>query len=328
MRGDPDAHDARSVLVCVGEDYVRTARAKGVGRVGVALTRHALANALAPVVTILGLQFGALLGGTVITETIFARPGVGRLTVEGIKHATTVLQGCILAIAAGCRGQHARRHRQCRARPAHAAGAMNAIRRMRLAAALLLAPRARRRRGSVDRAGEPSRQDLAATWRASRGRILSGRTSSGRDILSQGCTARRAGVACGRAHDGRGVARDRRRARRRRGLRRRLARRSPHAHRRRAAGVSWAPARDRAHGCARRERAERRIKSRLCDRVDGLRWRPARGEAHRVRRREFVEVAVALGARASRILLRHIAPLLTGPLLVQATFGMTVAIGA
>ncbi len=90
-----------SVLECVGEDYVRTARAKGVGRVR-ALTRHALANALGPVVTILGLQFGALLAGTVITETIFAWPGVGRLTVEGIQARDyPVLQGCILAIAAG-----------------------------------------------------------------------------------------------------------------------------------------------------------------------------------------------------------------------------------
>jgi peptide/nickel transport system permease protein len=82
------------------EDYVRTARAKGVGRIRV-LVRHALANALAPVVTILGLQFGALLAGTVITETIFAWPGVGRLTVESIQSRDyPALQGCILAIAA------------------------------------------------------------------------------------------------------------------------------------------------------------------------------------------------------------------------------------
>ena len=90
-----------SLLECIGEDYIRTARAKGVGRAGV-LVRHALANALAPVVTILGLQFGALLAGTVITETIFAWPGVGRLTVEAINARDyPVLQGCILAIAAG-----------------------------------------------------------------------------------------------------------------------------------------------------------------------------------------------------------------------------------
>src|SRR6185369_5757636 len=89
------------VLECAGEDYVRTARAKGVGRVAV-LARHALANALGPVVTILGLQLGALLAGTVITETIFAWPGVGRLTIEGIQARDyPVLQGCILAIAAG-----------------------------------------------------------------------------------------------------------------------------------------------------------------------------------------------------------------------------------
>ena len=90
-----------SLLDCIGEDYVRTARAKGLGRVTV-LARHALANALAPVVTILGLQFGALLAGTVITETIFAWPGVGRLTIEAIQARDyPVLQGCILAIAAG-----------------------------------------------------------------------------------------------------------------------------------------------------------------------------------------------------------------------------------
>ncbi len=90
-----------SLLDCIGEDYVRTARAKGVGRVRV-LTRHALANALAPVVTILGLQFGALLAGTVITETIFAWPGIGRLTIEAIQARDyPVLQGCVLVIAAG-----------------------------------------------------------------------------------------------------------------------------------------------------------------------------------------------------------------------------------
>ncbi len=90
-----------SLAECVGEDYIRTARAKGVSRVRV-LTRHALANALTPVVTILGLQFGALLAGTVITETIFAWPGLGRLTIEAINQRDyPVVQGCILAIAVG-----------------------------------------------------------------------------------------------------------------------------------------------------------------------------------------------------------------------------------
>jgi len=90
-----------SVLECLGEDYVRTARAKGVGRARI-LTRHALRNALAPVVTILGLQFGALLAGTVITETIFAWPGLGRLLIDAINQRDyPVVQGCILTIAAG-----------------------------------------------------------------------------------------------------------------------------------------------------------------------------------------------------------------------------------
>jgi peptide/nickel transport system permease protein len=89
-----------SVLDCLAEDYVRTARAKGVGRGGI-LLRHALRNALAPVVTILGLQFGALLAGTVITETIFAWPGLGRLLIDAINQRDyPLVQGCILTIAA------------------------------------------------------------------------------------------------------------------------------------------------------------------------------------------------------------------------------------
>jgi peptide/nickel transport system permease protein len=89
-----------SVLECLGEDYVRTARAKGVSRARI-LTHHALRNALAPVVTILGLQFGALLAGTVITETIFAWPGLGRLLIDAINQRDyPVVQGCILVIAA------------------------------------------------------------------------------------------------------------------------------------------------------------------------------------------------------------------------------------
>ncbi|MEB2284800.1 MAG: glutathione ABC transporter permease GsiC [Polyangiaceae bacterium UTPRO1] len=89
-----------SVLECLGEDYVRTARAKGVGRLAI-LTRHALRNALGPVVTILGLQFGALLAGTVITETIFAWPGIGRLLIDAINQRDyPVVQGCVLVIAA------------------------------------------------------------------------------------------------------------------------------------------------------------------------------------------------------------------------------------
>jgi peptide/nickel transport system permease protein len=87
------------MLECLSEDYVRTARAKGVGRTRI-LTHHALRNALAPVVTILGLQFGALLAGTVITETVFAWPGLGRLLIDAINQRDyPVVQGCILVIA-------------------------------------------------------------------------------------------------------------------------------------------------------------------------------------------------------------------------------------
>jgi peptide/nickel transport system permease protein len=72
-----------SLLEVLGQDYVRTARAKGL-RERVVLYQHALRNALIPVVTLIGLEFGTLLGGAIITETIFAWPGVGRLTVQAI----------------------------------------------------------------------------------------------------------------------------------------------------------------------------------------------------------------------------------------------------
>ncbi|TMB01926.1 MAG: ABC transporter permease, partial [Deltaproteobacteria bacterium] len=87
-----------SLLAALGEDYVRTARAKGAPRwraVGV----HALRNALVPVVTVLGLQAGALLAGAIITETVFAWPGLGRLVVQAIQARDyPLVQGCVLAI--------------------------------------------------------------------------------------------------------------------------------------------------------------------------------------------------------------------------------------
>jgi ABC-type dipeptide/oligopeptide/nickel transport system permease component len=80
-------------------DYVRTARAKGLSTAAV-LVRHALRNALIPIITILGLQFGTLLAGTIVTETIFSWPGIGRLTVQAISSRDyPLLQGCILVIA-------------------------------------------------------------------------------------------------------------------------------------------------------------------------------------------------------------------------------------
>ena len=72
-----------SVLEALGADYIRTARAKGLG-VPAVLFKHALKNALMPVVTLMGLQLGVLLSGAVIVETVFAWPGIGRLTIEAI----------------------------------------------------------------------------------------------------------------------------------------------------------------------------------------------------------------------------------------------------
>ncbi|MGH2559084.1 MAG: ABC transporter permease [Thermomicrobiales bacterium] len=88
-----------SVIEVLAQDYIRTARAKGLREQAV-VVRHALRNALLPVVTIIGLQFGALLGGAVITETIFAWPGVGRLVVTAIgQRDFPLVQGAVLILA-------------------------------------------------------------------------------------------------------------------------------------------------------------------------------------------------------------------------------------
>ncbi len=88
-----------SMLEELSADYVRTARAKGLSTAAV-LFRHAFRNALIPIITILGLQFGTLLAGTIVTETIFSWPGIGRLTVQAISARDySLLQGCILVIA-------------------------------------------------------------------------------------------------------------------------------------------------------------------------------------------------------------------------------------
>jgi ABC-type dipeptide/oligopeptide/nickel transport system permease component len=87
-----------AMLEELGQDYVRTARAKGLPERTV-LYRHALRNALIPIVTLVGLQFGALLAGAIVTETIFSWPGVGRLTITAISNRDYALvQGCILAV--------------------------------------------------------------------------------------------------------------------------------------------------------------------------------------------------------------------------------------
>lgn len=87
------------VIEVLSQDYVRTARAKGLGDVAV-LSRHVLKNALIPIVTILGLRFGGMLSGAVVTETVFSRPGIGRLTVSAILWQDfTLAQGTILFTA-------------------------------------------------------------------------------------------------------------------------------------------------------------------------------------------------------------------------------------
>ena len=87
-----------SMLEELSQDYIRTARAKGLPERTV-VYRHALRNAMIPVLTVLGLQFGALLAGAIVTETIFAWPGIGRLTIQAISARDYYLvQGCILAI--------------------------------------------------------------------------------------------------------------------------------------------------------------------------------------------------------------------------------------
>lgn len=89
-----------SLLEVIHEDYIRTARAKGLSERRIWL-KHALLSSLLPVTTIVGLQFGALLAGSIITETIFTWPGMGRLTVQAIQARDYPLaQGCILVIAA------------------------------------------------------------------------------------------------------------------------------------------------------------------------------------------------------------------------------------
>jgi ABC-type dipeptide/oligopeptide/nickel transport system permease component len=87
-----------AMLEELGQDYIRTARAKGLSERAV-VWRHALPNALVPIVTVVGLQFGALLAGAIVTEKIFSWPGLGRLVVDAISNRDYALvQGCLLSI--------------------------------------------------------------------------------------------------------------------------------------------------------------------------------------------------------------------------------------
>jgi peptide/nickel transport system permease protein len=88
-----------SMLEVMSKDYIRTARAKGVAR-GAVIGKHALKNALMPIVTVIGLNFGLLLGGAVLTETIFSWPGLGRYVVDSLlARDYPAVQGCILFFA-------------------------------------------------------------------------------------------------------------------------------------------------------------------------------------------------------------------------------------
>jgi peptide/nickel transport system permease protein len=88
-----------TMLEVLGQDYIRTARSKGVVERGV-IARHGLRNALLPIVTVIGVQAGYLLGGAVLTETVFAWPGVGTLMVQGIlARDFPLVQGCVLVVA-------------------------------------------------------------------------------------------------------------------------------------------------------------------------------------------------------------------------------------
>ena len=90
-----------AMLDVIRLDYITTARAKGVSEWGV-IGRHALKNAAIPVVTIMGLQFGTLLGGAVVTETVFAWPGIGRLAIQGIYNRDYPVVQASVFVAAAC----------------------------------------------------------------------------------------------------------------------------------------------------------------------------------------------------------------------------------
>jgi ABC-type dipeptide/oligopeptide/nickel transport system permease component len=89
-----------SMVEVLSEDYIRAARAKGLGE-RLILWRHGLKNAMIPVITMLGLQFGAMLAGAVVIETVFSRPGIGRLVVAAILQKDyPLVQGCVVFLAA------------------------------------------------------------------------------------------------------------------------------------------------------------------------------------------------------------------------------------
>ncbi len=90
-----------SMLEVLPQDYIRTAKAKGVGKKPI-IIRHALKNALIPTITIIGIEFGNLLGGAILTETVFSWPGIGRLMVDSINRKDIpMVLGCIIIFSVG-----------------------------------------------------------------------------------------------------------------------------------------------------------------------------------------------------------------------------------
>lgn len=88
-----------SMLETIRQDYIRTARAKG-QKTRVVIVKHALGNSLIPIITVIGIQFGQLMGGALMTEVIFSIPGIGRLMIDSIKvRDTPVVLGCVLFVA-------------------------------------------------------------------------------------------------------------------------------------------------------------------------------------------------------------------------------------
>ena len=87
------------VIEIMNMDYIRTARAKGVGE-NTVVVKHAFRNACIPIITVLGLQFGQLLGGAIVTETVFAWPGVATLTVESIRNQDFPVVQCAVVLLA------------------------------------------------------------------------------------------------------------------------------------------------------------------------------------------------------------------------------------
>ena len=88
-----------SVLEVLRQDFIKTVRAKGASE-RVAIFKHALRNAMIPIITLIGMQMGSLLGGAVVVEQIFSLPGLGQMTLTGINNRDyPVVQGCVLFIA-------------------------------------------------------------------------------------------------------------------------------------------------------------------------------------------------------------------------------------